>query len=120
MKSEPYLVLEIVRKEYRYNPGYGDDRVCECGHRYHRHFDSYADMKNIGCKYCVCLHFTEADVWNPSLKDIPSGEYVLIKHTDDVIIMTKYHYMDVPHDTACGWLPLNELLKLKAEAATKG
>lgn len=120
MKAEPYLVLEIVRKEYRYNPNYGDTKVCACRHQYQRHFDTHEDMENVGCKYCECLHFTEIDVWNPALNRIPLGEYVLINHSDGVVTIGKLHYMDVPHDTATGWLSLNELLKLKAEAATKG
>jgi len=43
-----------------YNPKYGDDRVCECGHAYYRHFDSYEDMYPCGCKYCDCEEFIEA------------------------------------------------------------
>ena len=39
---------------YNYNPDYGDDKVCQCGHRYYRHFDTYEDMKPVGCKYCSC------------------------------------------------------------------
>lgn len=42
-----------------YDPKYGDDRLCECGHAYYRHFDSYDDMRNIGCKYCDCFSFNE-------------------------------------------------------------
>lgn len=44
---------------HEYNPNYGDDRICECGHEYHRHFDSYEDMYACGCKYCNCYEFTE-------------------------------------------------------------
>jgi hypothetical protein len=32
---------------------------CECGHVYHRHFDSWEDMEPIGCKYCQCDTFKE-------------------------------------------------------------
>ena len=59
--QEPYLKetkVEIVTT-YRYNPLYGDDRVCECGHSYYRHFDTYEDMYPIGCKYCECRTFKE-------------------------------------------------------------
>lgn len=59
--NKPYLteiVTEIVRK---YNPNYGDNRVCECGHEYYRHFDSYENMYPCGCKYCECFTFVEAN-----------------------------------------------------------
>lgn len=57
--QQPYLeevVTETVRK---YNPKYGDDRVCKCGHKYERHFDAYEDMAPVGCKYCDCFAFEE-------------------------------------------------------------
>ena len=33
-----------------------------CGHSYERHFDTYADMEPVGCKYCgpVCPRFVES------------------------------------------------------------
>lgn len=37
-----------------YNPKFGDDHQCACGHAYERHFDSYAGMEPVGCKYCAC------------------------------------------------------------------
>lgn len=43
-----------------YDPTFGDDRVCECGHVYYRHFDTYDQMSPIGCKYCHCTVFLEA------------------------------------------------------------
>lgn len=43
----------------KYNPDYGDDRVCECGHAYYRHFDSYDNNAPVGCKYCSCFVFAE-------------------------------------------------------------
>lgn len=42
-----------------YDPKFGDDRVCECGHKYYRHFDTYENMKAVGCKYCQCGTFKE-------------------------------------------------------------
>lgn len=42
-----------------YDPEFGDERVCQCGHKYHRHFDSYEDMAPVGCKYCACDEFVE-------------------------------------------------------------
>jgi hypothetical protein len=56
---KPYLEKEIKYTEYSYNPKYGDNRLCECGHVYYRHFDSYEEMEAIGCKYCACNHFKE-------------------------------------------------------------
>lgn len=32
-----------------------------CGHPYERHFDGYEDNAPVGCKYCRCPHFVEAD-----------------------------------------------------------
>ena len=36
-----------------YDPDYGDDKMCQCGHPYYRHFDTYEKMKPVGCKYCL-------------------------------------------------------------------
>lgn len=58
--DEPYLVVPNIVIDYKYNPNYGDDRVCECGHNYYRHFDSYENMGGVGCKYCRCCEFKEA------------------------------------------------------------
>ena len=48
-----------------YDPNFGDQKLCKCGHHYYRHFDSYEDMNPVGCKYCGinCLTFqpTEAE-----------------------------------------------------------
>lgn len=37
------------------------DKICECGHTYYRHFDTYDYMKAVGCKYCgpACFMFKE-------------------------------------------------------------
>lgn len=42
-----------------YDPTYGDERICNCEHSYYRHFDSYEQMKPVGCKYCSCETFEE-------------------------------------------------------------
>lgn len=57
--NSPYLTSIIIHKEYKYNPQYGDDKICECGDTYYRHFDSYENMSAIGCKYCSCNEFVE-------------------------------------------------------------
>jgi len=59
MKENPYLFEEKIVKIRKYNINYGDHRECQCGHIYYRHFDSYADMQPIGCKYCECYVFME-------------------------------------------------------------
>ena len=40
-----------------YDDKFGNDRVCKCEHSYYRHFDSYDNMRAIGCKYCQCGTF---------------------------------------------------------------
>lgn len=53
---------KTVQYHLDYNPNYGDDRLCVCGHPYHRHFDPYENMENVGCKYrgsCGCEGFVE-------------------------------------------------------------
>lgn len=40
-----------------YDPDFGDDKLCVCGHPYSRHFDPYEDMDPVGCKYCQCSVF---------------------------------------------------------------
>lgn len=40
-----------------YDPNFGDDKPCQCGHIYYRHFDTYDHMSPIGCKYC--FHWSE-------------------------------------------------------------
>lgn len=57
--ESPYIKERVVTIVLKYNPDYGDDRVCECGHKYHRHFDSYSNMDAVGCKYCECNLFKE-------------------------------------------------------------
>jgi hypothetical protein len=57
MSDKPYL--KIMKVECVYNPSYGDDRICKCSHAYYRHFDTYEEMSNVGCKYCGCHNFEE-------------------------------------------------------------
>jgi len=48
----------------QYDPDYGDEKVCTCGHTYYRHHDSYEGMLPVGCKYCGsydCEVFTPAE-----------------------------------------------------------
>jgi len=58
----PFLTRKVVKYLKEYNPNYGDDRMCTCGHTYYRHFDTYEEMSNVGCKYagaCGCEGFKE-------------------------------------------------------------
>ena len=47
--NSPYL--EYVVRAKTYNPNFGDNKMCKCGHTYARHFDSYENMEPVGCKY---------------------------------------------------------------------
>lgn len=49
----------------QYSAWFGDDKICECGHVYYRHFDTYEDMSPIGCKYCPCRVFKEQKEMKP-------------------------------------------------------
>ncbi len=53
----PYIVNYYVEVSKSYNKNFGDDKECECGHSYYRHFDTYENMEACGCKYCGCGHF---------------------------------------------------------------
>ena len=64
-KEKPYV-------NGKYNPKYGNNRICRCGHTYERHFDFYDDAEPVGCKYCDCDHFVE---FNP-MKDIKIGDRI--------------------------------------------
>lgn len=58
-KSGPYIEYKTVQTILKYNPNFGDNKVCTCGHSYYRHFDSYEGMRACGCKYCRCIIFKE-------------------------------------------------------------
>ena len=58
--EKPYLIEISETVIEKYNPNYGDLKICKCGHNYYRHFDSYNDMYPCGCKYCECYKFIEA------------------------------------------------------------
>lgn len=57
--EEPYIEEKIVKIIKKYNPRYGDNRICNCGHEYCRHFDPYENNRAVGCKYCNCFEFIE-------------------------------------------------------------
>jgi hypothetical protein len=61
MKEPPYLEEIEIKHVKKYNPNYGDERMCKCGHVYYRHFDSYDNNYPCGCKYCDCYEFEEKE-----------------------------------------------------------
>lgn len=62
--ESPYIEQTeiVINRDRKYNPNYGDNRECECGHTYDRHFDSYEKMEACGCKYCECFTFVEKKI----------------------------------------------------------
>lgn len=57
MEERPYIENKRVVIDRLYNSKYGDQKKCECGHIYYRHFDTYDGMEDCGCKYCGCSTF---------------------------------------------------------------
>ena len=72
-EEKPYSEHFEVNRIMKYNPNFGDDRICNCGHPYYRHFDTYEAMSSVGCKYCQCFEFNEepklSRVWCMPNKD---------------------------------------------------
>ena len=64
---------------YHYNPNYRDDRECECGHPYYRHFDTYEKMAPVGCKYCECMELKEKDP-NAPIKSDSRKDTIMHQH----------------------------------------
>lgn len=99
-EEEPYDVIEptyIVKYELdeirEYNPAYGNNRICKCGHTYYRHFDSYEQMDAIGCKYCGCYDFVEAEIIGSF-----TGEYRWLSNFKPVkIVYDGIEYPSVEH-----------------------
>jgi len=42
-----------------YNPNYGNDRVCICGHKYRDHFKGAEELHQVGCAECGYHAFKE-------------------------------------------------------------
>lgn len=61
MSEQPYIIEAKTVTVRKYNPNYGDNKKCICGHSYYRHFDSYEEMEPTGCKYCSCDEFKLAE-----------------------------------------------------------
>lgn len=60
-----FRINRTVHYKDTYDPNFGDNRICVCGHTYARHFDPYEDNAPIGCKYCGCRHFVEERTPDP-------------------------------------------------------
>lgn len=75
MSQQPYIIRVITTEIREYNPEYGDERICECGHTYYRHFDSYEEMEACGCKYCYCDHFVEIEEDRDTIEDAGTKGY---------------------------------------------
>lgn len=60
-----YDKLKLVAPRKTYDPNFGDNRICVCGHTYARHFDPYEDNAPVGCKYCGCRYFIEERTPDP-------------------------------------------------------
>jgi hypothetical protein len=59
-----------ARQPPGYDPNFGDERECACGHPYRRHFDTYENMSPASCKYCGC------EAWHePSARQPPGEPY---------------------------------------------
>lgn len=74
-----------ITKSQAYDPNYGDDEPCKCGHAYCRHFDTYEDMYPVGCKYCY-----SCSVFQPV--DLPDSETVPFYRTPEE--MDEYYAID--------------------------
>lgn len=62
MTEPKYIIQKRIVIDQYYNPNFGDNRICQCGHTYERHFDGYEDGRFVGCKYCACDDFVEQQV----------------------------------------------------------
>lgn len=57
--EKPYILKRKMVVERVYNKNFGDNKICDCGHAYIRHFDSYENNRDVGCKYCACYTWRE-------------------------------------------------------------
>jgi hypothetical protein len=78
----------------KYDPEYGDNRLCECGHPYHRHFDSGEDVAAVGCKYCGCKFQDKGGwiEWKGGKQPVADEVTVDIKYNNGKFFRTKADY----------------------------
>lgn len=82
MRDAALEKLEQVKEEY--NPEFGDNKLCICGHPYYRHFDPYEDMYPVGCKYCNCHKFEQQGIQKITKKVINIQDYLNVKNQEIV------------------------------------
>lgn len=97
MSQKPYIIREVVRTVREYNPEYGDERICECGHSYARHFDSWEDMEPVGCKYCDCHEFVEIEEGKETIEEAACRGY------DDGKAGKEYNNCYATFGSECRW-----------------
>jgi hypothetical protein len=64
MNEPPYIEETFIFTTKKYNANYGDDRICECGHSYIKHFDMFDILIPHRCKTCECAEFVEKPIDN--------------------------------------------------------
>jgi hypothetical protein len=94
---------EVIDAPVGYDPSFGDDKLCKCGHRYYRHFDTYEDMYPIGCKYCHGLGETRKESPEPEGYVAPSsddetGAWAYAKH---ISCCNGFELDPNPNNTGC-------------------
>jgi len=53
--SHPCIVCLVWTVPVAFDQSHYKFAPCECGHAYYRHFDTYDNMRAVGCKYCDCF-----------------------------------------------------------------
>lgn len=87
MYEKPYIETKRIVIDRKYNPKYGDDKICKCGHPYYRHFDSYEDMYPCGCKYCDCNDFElKINVVNYLVSIVDTGRRIVECETKEQVL----------------------------------
>lgn len=82
IKQQPYIVEMHTTYTYHYNPRFGDERMCHCGHSYIQHFDAFEQYDELGCKQdCKCGHFRDIEE-----KSQPSYEIRTTRVRDDGLL----------------------------------
>lgn len=57
--KEPYITVKKTVYDFKFNPNYDFDAICQCGHKYIDHFDD--ETRNFGCLKCQCGTFRLKD-----------------------------------------------------------
>jgi len=54
--QKPYIETYRLTLQKEYDPNFGDQKVCQCGHNYDMHFPAFS-KKITSCKFCNCRIF---------------------------------------------------------------